>query len=136
MLPWIVGLIALVLGLLIGFLFRNASAGAQVAAARAEKAPLEHRNAELVADRDAVRSELDKHNAEILRLTAENSKLEADLANEKGNGARLTQQFRLLAVEILKENSRTFSDDSQKEIGNCYSPTRACGLTCAPCKRP
>ena len=64
MLLWISGLIALVLGLLIGFLVRNSSASAQIAAARAEKPPLEQRNAELTRDLGAAKDELARVQAE------------------------------------------------------------------------
>jgi DNA recombination protein RmuC len=131
MLLWIAGLIALILGLLIGFLVRNSSASAQIAAARAEtaaaraeKTPLEQRNTELTLERDAARSEIGQRDAEILRLTRENSRLETELASEKASGERLTQQFKLLAVEILKENSKTFSEDSKTEIGNLLNPLK------------
>jgi DNA recombination protein RmuC len=125
----------LALGALIGFLLRNASAGAQIAAARAEKAPLAQRNAELAADRDAARSELDKRNGEILRLTAENSQLAADLRNERQNLAEklalldtakkmLSDQFEALAADILEKKSKTFSEGSQKELGNLLNPLK------------
>jgi DNA recombination protein RmuC len=64
MLLWIAGLIALILGLLIGFLVRNSSASAQIAAARAEKLPLEQRSAELTRDLGAARSDLARLQAE------------------------------------------------------------------------
>jgi DNA recombination protein RmuC len=64
MLLWIVGLIALVLGLVIGFLVRNGSAGAQIAVARAEKLSIEQRNVELTRDLGAAKGELAQAQAE------------------------------------------------------------------------
>ena len=62
---WIAGLIALVVGILIGFLLRNSSASAQIAAARAqivtaqaEKALIEQRAAELTRDLSVAKSDL------------------------------------------------------------------------------
>jgi DNA recombination protein RmuC len=142
MLLWIAGLIALVLGLLIGFLIRNSSAGAEIAAARAEtvaaraeKVPFDQRIAELGIDRDAARADLSRRDAEILRLTGENSQLSADLRNERQNSAdklallenakkALADQFQALAADILDQKSKTFSEGSQKQIGNLLDPLK------------
>jgi DNA recombination protein RmuC len=113
----IVGPIALVTGILLGFWLRNA-------AARTQKALVEQRNHDLAEALNAARNESAQRGEEILNLARQNSKLESDLANEKGNGERLTQQFRLLAGEILKENSKSFSEGSQKDLGNLLNPLR------------
>ena len=73
---------------------------------------LSERNTQL----DGMSRQLAEKDSEILRLTGLNSKLETDLANERGNGERLTQQFQLLANDILKENSKTFTEQNQTSL--------------------
>ena len=53
---------------------------------------------------EGVNQQLEEKNREILRFTAANSKLVTDLDNERGNGERLSDQFKVLANEILKDN--------------------------------
>jgi DNA recombination protein RmuC len=65
---------------------------------------------------------LEVKSAEILRLTGINSKVETDLANERGNAERLTQQFKVLANEILKENSKTFSEQNRESLKEVLNP--------------
>ncbi len=114
---WIVGVVAAVAGIIVGFLARNASASTQ-------KALLEQSNRDLTGALNSSRAESAQRTGEILELTRQNSKFESDLANEKANAERLTQQFKLLSAEILKENSKTFSEGSQKELGNLLNPLR------------
>ena len=114
---WIVGVVAAIAGIIVGYLARNASASTQ-------KALLEQSNRDLTDALNSSRAESALRTSEILELTRQNSKLESDLANEKANAERLTQQFKLLAAEILKENSKTFSEGSQKELGNLLNPLR------------
>jgi DNA recombination protein RmuC len=113
----IVGALAAIAGILVGFLLRSASA-------KTQKALLEQSNRDLAEALNASRNESAQRAAEILDLTRQNSKLETDLANEKGNADRLTQQFKLLANEILTENSKTFSEGSQKELGTLLTPLK------------
>ncbi|SPE23490.1 RmuC domain protein [Candidatus Sulfotelmatomonas gaucii] len=114
---WIAGVVAAAVGILVGYLLRNLLAGS-------ERALLDGRNRELTDTLNATSNQLMQRDGQILDLTRQNSKLESDLANEKGNGERLTQQFKLLANEILKENSKTFSEGSQKDLGNLLTPLR------------
>jgi DNA recombination protein RmuC len=114
---WIIGIIAAAVGILIGFWLRSISA-------KTHQALLEQSNRGLAEALDASRNESAQRAAEVLELTRQNSKLESDLANERGNGERLTQQFRLLSADILKESSKTFSEGSQKELGNLLNPLR------------
>jgi DNA recombination protein RmuC len=114
---WIVGVVAAVAGIIVGYLARNASASTQ-------KALLEQSNRDLTGALNSSRAESALRTGEILELTRQNSKFESDLANEKANAERLTQQFKLLSAEILKENSKTFSEGSQKELGNLLNPLR------------
>jgi len=114
---WVVGLAAAVAGIIVGIWWRSVSAGTQ-------RALLEQSNRDLTDALSAVRSESAQRAGEVLELTRQNSRLESDLGNEKANGERLTQQFRLLAADILKENSKTFSEGSQKELGNLLNPLK------------
>ncbi len=114
---WVVGTVAAVVGILVGYWLRNSSTGS-------EKALLEGRNRELTDALNSTSNQLAQRDGQILDLTRQNSKLEADLANEKGNGERLTQQFKLLATEILKENSKTFSEGSQSELRTLLEPLK------------
>ena len=114
---WIAGVVSAAVGILVGYLLRNLSAGS-------ERALLDGRNRELTDTLNATSNQLTQRDGQILDLARQNSKLESDLANEKGNGERLTQQFKLLANEILKENSKTFSEGSQKDLGNLLTPLR------------
>lgn len=79
---------------------------------------LSERNTQL----DGMSRQLAEKDSEILRLTGLNSKLETDLANERGNGERLTQQFQLLANDILKENSKTFTEQNQTSLSALLNP--------------
>jgi DNA recombination protein RmuC len=114
---WIIGVVAAIAGIIVGYLARNASASTQ-------KALLEQSNRDLTEALNSSRAEAAQRTGEILELTRQNSKFESDLANEKANAERLTQQFKLLSAEILKENSKTFSEGSQKELGNLLNPLR------------
>ena len=113
----IVGAVAAIAGILVGFWLRSAST-------KTQKALLEQSNHDLTGALTASRIESAQRAAEILELARQNSKLESDLAHEIGNGERLTQQFKLLANEILKENSKTFSEGSQKELGTLLTPLK------------
>jgi DNA recombination protein RmuC len=159
--------IAIVAGLIIGFVIRSASA-------RRESALLEQRNREafdalnalqrqlsqsqsesaaragfesLAAERAAVnthlnaevsnlRADLDYKVASETTLRARISQLETELMNERKNlGEKvelletakksLSDQFHTLAADILETKSKTFSEGSQKELGNLLSPLRA-----------
>ncbi len=113
----IVGALAAVAGILVGYWARSASASAQ-------KVLFEQNNRDVADALNAARAESANRASEVLELTRQNSKLESDLANEKANGERLTQQFILLASDILKENSKTFSEGSQKELATLLDPLK------------
>jgi len=159
--------IAIVAGLILGFIIRSASA-------RRESALLEQRNREafdalgalqrqlsqaqsesaaragfellaieraanisqLSDDVSSLRADLDYKTASETTLRARISQLEADLSNERKNlGEKvellenakktLSDQFHTLATDILETKSKTFSEGSQKELGNLLSPLRA-----------
>jgi DNA recombination protein RmuC len=112
---WVVGVVAAVAGIIAAVWWRNLSVGMQ-------KALLQQSN--LTEALNAARSESAQRASEVLELTRQNSRLESELGNEKANGERLTQQFKLLAADILKENSKSFSEGSQKELGNLLNPLK------------
>jgi DNA recombination protein RmuC len=117
MLPLIIGAVAAIAGILVGFLLRGA-------AARTEKALFEQSSNEMSQALGASKAQLAARESDVLNLTRQTSKLESDLANEKSNAERLTQQFEILANRILRENSETFSRDSQKELGTLLDPLK------------
>jgi DNA recombination protein RmuC len=107
--------VGIVLGIVLGFWLRSAST-------KGEKAQLERRALELAGEVTGVRSEVAEKDGEILRLSRLSSQLETDLANERGNGERLTQQFKLLANEILKENSKAFTEQNKESLKDVLNP--------------
>jgi DNA recombination protein RmuC len=117
MLPLLIGAVAAIAGILIGFWLRGA-------AVRTEKALLEQSGREMSEALTASRAQLAERGNEVLNLTRQNSRLETDLANERSNADRLTQQFKVLSNEILKENSKVFSEGSQKELGTLLDPLK------------
>ena len=158
--------IALLAGLIFGFIIRSSSA-------RREAALLEQRNREaadalnalqkqlsqaqsesaaragfeslarerassisqLNADIADLRADLDAKAAQESSLLARISQLEAELNNERKNLSEkiellesakksLSDQFQLLASEILETKSKSFSEGSQKELGTLLTPLR------------
>jgi DNA recombination protein RmuC len=89
----------------------------------------------LMAERDAVRVELQaSHNAGRAQA-ARISQLEAELKGERQNLTEklalletakqaLANQFQALAAEILDQKSKSFAEGSQKEIGNLLNPLK------------
>lgn len=115
MLVLIAGVAAAFAGIVLGFWLRAAST-------RGEKAQLERRALELAGELTVVRGEVAQKDGEILRLSRLSSQLETDLANERGNGERLTQQFKVLANEILKENSKAFTEQNKESMKEVLNP--------------
>lgn len=92
--------------------------------------------ASLTAERDAVQRDLQGEKNFARTQAARISELEAQLANEQKNMAEKVElletakktfadQFQALAAEILEQKSKTFSEGSQKEIGNLLTPLRS-----------
>lgn len=82
-----------------------------------------------------LRSDLASKMSNESALNARISQLEAELANERKNLAEkvellesskkaLSDQFQSLASEILDAKSKSFSEGSQKELGNLLAPLR------------
>jgi DNA recombination protein RmuC len=124
----IVGAIAAVAGILVGYWLRSASAKAQSAAFEALAAEREKTAAglreELQAKSDAERD-----------LAARVSGLEAELRNERQNLAEklalletakkaLADQFQVLAGEILDKKSQAFTESSQTQLGTLLEPLK------------
>src|SRR4029078_3091246 len=83
-----------------------------------------------------LRADLDYKAAGETTLRSRISQLEAELNNARKNlGEKielletakksLSDQFNTLATDILESKSKTFSEGSQKELGNLLSPLRA-----------
>jgi len=158
--------IAIVAGLILGFLIRSASARREstlleqriresLDALNALQRQLSQAQAEsnsragfesLAAERSStlvqlnteiakLRADLDHRATSETNLHARISQLEAELGNERKNlGEKiellesakksLSDQFHTLATDILESKSKTFSEGSQKELGNLLSPLR------------
>jgi DNA recombination protein RmuC len=131
----IAGLIAAVAGILMGYWLRSTSAKAQCATFEALAAEREKRAGELTAEIGALRTSIAAKADEASRSAATVAELNAKLENEQKNMAEkvalletakkaLSDQFQTLAGEILDQKSKTFSEGSQKEIGNLLGPLK------------
>jgi DNA recombination protein RmuC len=92
--------------------------------------------ATLIAERDHSAAALQAKSDAERALSARISQLEADLRNERQNLAEkvslletakksLADQFQALASEILDQKSKTFSESSQKDLGNLLAPLQS-----------
>ncbi len=159
--------IALIAGVLLGFLIRSASARREAAlleqrsresldalgalqkqltqtqsesAARAGFEPLAQERAttimQLNAEISGLRADLSSRADNESSLNSRTSQLEATLNSERKNFAEkvelldsakktLADQFHVLASEILDAKSKSFSETSQKDLGNLLAPLRA-----------
>jgi DNA recombination protein RmuC len=119
---------------------RQLSQAQSESAARAGFEPLAVERAATIAQLNNeisnLRADLDYKAATESNLHARISQLEADLNNERKNlGEKvelldsakkaLSDQFQNLATDILESKSKTFSEGSQKELGNLLTPLRA-----------
>jgi DNA recombination protein RmuC len=132
---WVVGVIAAVAGILVGYWLRSTSAKAQCSAFEALAAEREKRAGELTGEIAALRSSVAAKADEASRSAATIAELNAKLENEQKNMAEkvalletakkaLADQFQALAGEILDQKSKTFSEGSQKEIGILLGPLK------------
>jgi DNA recombination protein RmuC len=132
---WIVGVIAAAAGTLVGYWLRNASAKAHSAAFEALAGEREKRAGQLMGEIDALRASVAGKADEASRSAATVAELNAKLENEQKNMAEkvalletakkaLSDQFQTLAGEILEQKSKSFSEGSQKEIGNLLGPLK------------
>jgi DNA recombination protein RmuC len=108
---------------------------AQTQAESAARAGFEAVAAERTKTIDALRSELESKASSERNLAARVKELEADLRNERQNLAEklellesakksLSDQFQVLAADILEKKSQTFSENNQKELGTLLNPLR------------
>jgi DNA recombination protein RmuC len=132
---WVVGVIAAVVGIIVGYWLRSTSAKAQCATFEALAAEREKRAGELTGEIGALRLSAAAKADEASRSAATIAELNAKLENEQKNMAEkvalletakkaLADQFQSLAGEILDQKSKTFSEGSQKEIGNLLGPLK------------
>jgi DNA recombination protein RmuC len=91
--------------------------------------------AQLAAERDGLREELQTKGATDRTQTARIKELETELRNERQNlqeklallesaKQTLAHQFESLAADILEKKSKSFSEGSQKELGTLLTPLR------------
>ena len=125
---WVVGVVAAVAGILVGYWLRSASAKAQSSAFEALAGEREKTAA-------GLREELRGKTASERDLAARVSALEAELRNERQNLAEklalletakkaLADQFQTLAGEILDKKSQAFSESSQTQLGTLLGPLK------------
>lgn len=95
----------------------------------------ERQIAQLAAERDRLREDLNAKTATESALSARVKELEADLRNERQNLAEklalleaakqtLANQFQALAGDILERKSKAFSETNQNELGTLLNPLR------------
>jgi DNA recombination protein RmuC len=132
---WIVGVIAAVAGILVGYWLRSASAKAQCSAFEALAAEREKRAGQLTGEIDALRASVAAKTDEASRSAATVAELNAKLENEQKNMAEkvalletakkaLSDQFQTLAGEILDKKSQAFSESSQTQLGTLLEPLK------------
>jgi DNA recombination protein RmuC len=91
--------------------------------------------AQLAADRDSLRADLQTKGAAESQSASRIRELETELRNERQNLAEklaildtakqaLANQFEALAADILEKKSKSFSEGSQKELGTLLTPLR------------
>jgi DNA recombination protein RmuC len=108
----------------------GARAGFESLATEREKAI-----AQLAAERDGLRADLQAKGAVESAQNARVKELETELRNERQNLAEklgllesakqtLANQFEALAADILEKKSKSFSEGSQKELGTLLTPLR------------
>jgi DNA recombination protein RmuC len=89
----------------------------------------------LTRERDALQTNVQTHTATDKQSAARIRELETSLANEQKNMAEkvalletakttLANQFEALAGKVLDEKSKTFSESSQKDLGNLLTPLK------------
>lgn len=108
-------------------------------AARAGFASLANERAKMIeqltAERDGLRVELQARTEAESRSTARIKELETELRNERQKTPEnlalletakqtLANQFEAMAGRILENKSKSFSEDSQKELGTLLTPLR------------
>jgi DNA recombination protein RmuC len=132
---WVVGVVAAVAGILVGYWLRSASAKAQSSAFEALAGEREKRVGQLTGEVDALRASLAAKTDEVSRSAATVAELNAKLESEQKNLAEklalletakkaLADQFQALAGEILDKKSQAFSESSQTQLGTLLEPLK------------
>jgi len=148
MLVLIAGVAAAFAGIVLGFWLRDSSAKtdkaelARVQAESATRAGFESLAAEraktivqLTAEREELRAELQVKVEAESQTAARIGELETELKNERQSmqeklalletaKVTLANQFKALAGDILDEKKKSFSEDSQREIGSLLEPLK------------
>ncbi len=119
-----------------------AAAQGELATARADLASQREQNARTGAERDAAnqnaekaanaieeqRAEITKIRAQLLDSETERASLKTALEAEQNSHSdkliALTDQFKALAGDILKENSKAFTEQNQTNIGQLLNPLK------------
>lgn len=107
---------------------RDAKHREEIARLAAERSSLEQ-DAEKAANAlEEQRTEITKLRNQLLDSETERASLKTALEAEQKNHAdkltALTDQFKALAGDILKENSRTFTEQNQSNIGQLLNPLK------------
>jgi DNA recombination protein RmuC len=114
--------IGLIVGLVAGWGIAWMRRGAEIARLNASREYLEKEVARLNGEQEKLRTENSRIGSELSAANIECASLNTALQTEQGNHAQklatLTDQFKVLAGEILKENSKTFTEQNQTNIGN------------------
>jgi DNA recombination protein RmuC len=132
---WVVGVVAAVAGILVGYWLRSASAKAQSSAFEALAGEREKRVGQLTGEVDVLRAGLAAKTDEVGRSAATVAGLNAKLESEQKNLAEklalletakkaLADQFQALAGEILDKKSQAFSESSQTQLGTLLEPLK------------
>jgi DNA recombination protein RmuC len=152
MLALIVGAVAAIAGILVGFWLRGAAAKGELNGAKTELADLkvksearagfevlaEEREKTIIrisAEAEKVRAEFKAKSEEANRSTALVAELNAKLESEQKNLAEklqllesakqtLANQFQALAADILDKKSKSFAEGSQKELSTLLDPLK------------
>ncbi len=152
MLTLIVGAVAAIVGILVGFWLRGTSAQRELSAAKSDLARVnaesaaragfealaaerEKTIARISTDAEKVGAELKDKSEEASRSAALVAELTAKLENEQKNLAEklqllesakqtLANQFQALAADILDQKSKSFAEGSQKELGTLLDPLK------------
>jgi DNA recombination protein RmuC len=152
MLALIIGAVAAIAGILVGFWLRGAAAKAELTSVKHELAQVraesaaragfeavaverERTIAQLDAERARLRSDIDTKTEETSQANKTIAELNAKLESERKSLAEkvqlldtakeaLSNQFQALAAKILDEKSKSFSEGSQKELGTLLDPLK------------
>src|ERR1035437_7771628 len=127
--------IGIVLGIVLGFWLRAASAKAERAGAESLAEERAKTIGQLTSERDGLRLEYQDKVATESQTASRIKELETELRNERQNlqekltlletaKEALANQFKALADEILEKKSKSFSDSSQEKLGTLLTPLK------------